>query len=398
MRLPRAPRGRSQAGVGIFAWRRFLGTRRFLPYRGSGSHGQVSAGRRRRPGRYREEPTPVRTCSAVYGSNARCRARLIAWASARWCLAQVPDLRRDSIRPRSERKRRRKLKSLKSMEVIFSTHMTQARRRPRPKPPPPRRRWLSPASRSRGARRSSPRSGAATAARAGGFAGAASGCSSAAAGCSSSASGCSSAASSCSGAAAGSVSAPGSISFSILTSLERDLFRFDVLRLLHRLVLLRQRRAAGPIKEQHPVGDDLRAIALLTVRGIPGAGALATLDIHPAALLQELTALLRQLTPGHHAEPFGLLASLTVRGGIVAAGSHPKAGQGVAVGSIAHLRIRSQITDDQNLVEARHLPSPFGPSYSSSFTTRCLITSSDSFRFSSSAPSRWGSRLSWATT
>src|SRR3989304_1482361 len=128
------------------------------------------------------------------------------------------------------------------MKVIFSTHMTQARRRPRPKPPPPRRRWLSPAS-------------------------------------------------------------------------DRDLFRFDVLRLLHRLVLLRQRRAAGPIKEQHPVGDDLRAIALLTVRGIPGAGALATLDIHPAALLQELTALLRQLTPGHHAEPFGLLASLTVWGG-----------------------------------------------------------------------------------
>src|SRR3990170_1556244 len=290
------------------------------------------------------------------------------------------------------------------MEVIFSTHMTQARRRPRPKPPPPRRRWPSPPSRSLGARRSSPRSGA-TAARTGALAGAASGCSSSAAGCSSSvagcsgaASGCSSSAAGCSGAASGSVSAPGSISFSILTSLERDLFRFDVLRLLHRLVLLRQRRAAGPIKEQHTVGDDLRAIALLTVRGIPGAGALATLDIHPAALLQELTALLRQLTPGHHAEPFGLFASLTVRGGIVAAGSHPKAGQGVAVGSIAHLRIRPQVTDDQNLVQARHVPSPFGPSYSSSFTTRCLITSSDSFRFSSSAPSRWGSRLSWATT
>src|SRR3972149_413251 len=188
------------------------------------------------------------------------------------------------------------------MKVIFSTHMTQARRRPRPKPPPPRRRWLSPASRSRGARRSSPRSGAATAARAGGFAGAASGCSSAAAGCSGAAAGCSGSAAGCSGSAAGSVSLP------ILTSLERDLFRFDVLRLLHRLVLLRQRRAARPIKEQHPVGDDLRAIPLLTVRGIPGAGALATLDIHPAALLQELTALLRQLTPGHHAEPFGLLA------------------------------------------------------------------------------------------
>src|SRR3990170_1719306 len=397
MRLPRAPRGRSQAGVGIFAWRRFLGTRAVLPCCETENHRQIERRPPARPGRYREEPTPVRTCSAVYGSNARCRARLIACASARWCLAQVPDLRRDSIRPRSERKRRRKLKSLKSMAVIFSTHMTQARRRPRPKPPPPRRRWPSPPSRSRGARRSSPRSGA-TAARAGGLGGSASGCLSAASGCSGAASGCSSSAAGCSGAASGPVSAPGSISFSILTSLERDLFRFDVLRRLHRLVLLRQRRAARPVQEQHPVGDDLRAIALLTVRGIPGAGALATLDIHPAALLQELAALLRQLTPGHHAEPFGLLASLTVRGGIVAAGSHPKAGQGVAVGSIAHLRIRSQITDDQNLVEARHLPSPFGPSYSSSFTTRCLITSSDSFRFSSSAPSRWGSRLSWATT
>src|SRR3990172_3885157 len=270
------------------------------------------------------------------------------------------------------------------MKVIFSTHMTQARRRPRPKPPPPRRRWLSPASRPRGARRSSPRSGAATAALAGGFAGAAAGCSSSATGCS--------------GAASGPVSAPGSISFSILTSLERDLFRFDVLRRLHRLVLLRQRRAARPVQEQHPVGDDLRAIALLTVRGIPGAGALATLDIHPAALLQELTALLRQLAPGHHAEPFGLLTSLAVRGGIVAAGSHPKAGQSVAVGRIAHLRIRPQVADDHYLIEARHVRAPFGPSYSSSFTTRCLITSSDSFRFSSRAPKLWGSRLSCATT
>ncbi len=31
MRRPMVPRGRSQAGVGIFAWRRFLGTRRLLP-------------------------------------------------------------------------------------------------------------------------------------------------------------------------------------------------------------------------------------------------------------------------------------------------------------------------------------------------------------------------------
>src|SRR3989304_1478034 len=160
------------------------------------------------------------------------------------------------------------------MEVIFSTHMTQARRRPRPQPPPapPPRRWRA---------RPAP-------------------------------------------------------------------------------------RPARRVQEQPPVGDDLRSIALLTVRSIPGAGALATLDIHPATLLQELTALLRQLAPGHHAEPFGLLTSLTVRGGIVAAGSHPKAGQGVAVGRIGHPRVRPPVTDDHYLVEARHLPSPFWPSYSSS--------------------------------
>src|SRR3990172_9601450 len=216
------------------------------------------------------------------------------------------------------------------MNAIFSTHMTQARRRPRPGPPR-RRGWpSSPPSRSRGARRSWPRSGASTA-RAGAISGTASGCSRAASGGSIAASGGSGSAFGCS------IAASGSISFSILTSLERDLFRFDVLRRLHRLVLFRQRRAAGPIEEQHPVGDDLRAIALLTVRGIPGTGAQAPFDIHPAALLQKLTALLRQLAPGHHAEPFGLLASLTVRRRIVAAGSHPKAGQSVAVGSVAHL-------------------------------------------------------------
>jgi hypothetical protein len=43
----------------------------------------------------------ARTCSAVYGSRAMCRARFSAAVSMRWCFAQVPLLRRGSIFPRS---------------------------------------------------------------------------------------------------------------------------------------------------------------------------------------------------------------------------------------------------------------------------------------------------------
>jgi len=40
--------------------------------------------------------------AVVNGKSATCRARLIAVVSERWCLAQVPSLRRGSILPRSE--------------------------------------------------------------------------------------------------------------------------------------------------------------------------------------------------------------------------------------------------------------------------------------------------------
>jgi hypothetical protein len=40
--------------------------------------------------------------AVVKGRSATCRARLIAIVSDRWCLAQVPSLRRGSIFPRSE--------------------------------------------------------------------------------------------------------------------------------------------------------------------------------------------------------------------------------------------------------------------------------------------------------
>jgi hypothetical protein len=39
--------------------------------------------------------------SVTYGISAICRARLIAVCSLRWCLAQVPEMRRGRILPRS---------------------------------------------------------------------------------------------------------------------------------------------------------------------------------------------------------------------------------------------------------------------------------------------------------
>ena len=46
------------------------------------------------------------------GTSAKCRARWIASRSARWCLAQTPDLRRGSIFARSEMNRRIRSTSL----------------------------------------------------------------------------------------------------------------------------------------------------------------------------------------------------------------------------------------------------------------------------------------------
>src|SRR5262249_1670781 len=46
------------------------------------------------------------------GSRAMDRARFRAWVSGRWCLAQVPVIRRGRILPRSDRNRRRRLTSL----------------------------------------------------------------------------------------------------------------------------------------------------------------------------------------------------------------------------------------------------------------------------------------------
>ena len=46
---------------------------------------------------YPAKPGPRPVLAMLKGTNARCRARLMAVASIRWCLAHTPVLRRDSI-------------------------------------------------------------------------------------------------------------------------------------------------------------------------------------------------------------------------------------------------------------------------------------------------------------
>ena len=67
--------------------------------------------------------------SAVNGSSAAMRARLMAFCSLRWCSAQVPEMRRGRIFPRSGMNCWSVFTSLKSMYSIFSTQNLQTRLR-----------------------------------------------------------------------------------------------------------------------------------------------------------------------------------------------------------------------------------------------------------------------------
>jgi len=68
--------------------------------------------------------------SAVYGTRATVRARRMARVSWRWCRAQLPEMRRGVIFPRSDTKLRSRRTSLKSTRSTLSTQNLQTLRRP----------------------------------------------------------------------------------------------------------------------------------------------------------------------------------------------------------------------------------------------------------------------------
>src|SRR5699024_1558116 len=92
----------------------------------------------------------------------------------------------------------------------------------------------------------------------------------------------------------------------------------------------------APTEELHLFGDKLGDVALLAVLALVGAGLDPSLDVHQPPLAQVLRAGLRETPPRHHAEPLGLFAALTARGGVVAAGRDVEVRDRVAVGRVAH--------------------------------------------------------------
>ena len=68
--------------------------------------------------------------------SAMCRARLTAAVNSRWCLMQLPEIRRGTIRPRSVRKFLSSPTSLKSIDPLSMQNL-QGRLRWKNRPPPP---------------------------------------------------------------------------------------------------------------------------------------------------------------------------------------------------------------------------------------------------------------------
>src|SRR5699024_1590169 len=110
--------------------------------------------------------------------------------------------------------------------------------------------------------------------------------------------------------------------------------------------------AAG-IQHLHLIADDFGSVAILTVLALPFAGLQTPLYIHLAALAQIFAGDFRQPREEHHAVPLRALlhfTALLVAPGI--RGRDPDISHGRAACSEARFRIRAEIADDDDFVDA----------------------------------------------
>ena len=104
-------------------------------------------------------------------------------------------------------------------------------------------------------------------------------------------------------------------------------------------------------QELHIREIDIHGEAHLPVSPLVAAAAKPALHIHLASLGKVLVAKLRQSPPRAHIKPFGFLSLLSGAGGIAAAGGDAEGGNTLTVGSVAHLWVSTQMTDDNDLVQ-----------------------------------------------
>src|SRR5262249_60137201 len=108
----------------------------------------------------------------------------------------------------------------------------------------------------------------------------------------------------------------------------------------------------APAKEHVGAGDLFRRVVLAVLVVRPLAGLEPTLDVALAALGQVLAAELAELSPDHDAVPLGafLLLARLVRPAL--ARRDAEVGDGLPAGRETHLGIRTQVTDQDDLVDS----------------------------------------------
>src|SRR5262249_58381494 len=84
------------------------------------------------------------------------------------------------------------------------------------------------------------------------------------------------------------------------------------------------------------------------------AGSDLAFDVDLLALLQVLAADLGELAPGHDPMPFRLLGLLPALVDPALGGGETEIGDRLTPGGVAHLRIGSQMSDQNDLVDAAH--------------------------------------------
>lgn len=111
----------------------------------------------------------------------------------------------------------------------------------------------------------------------------------------------------------------------------------------------------------HAVDDNLGGAAFVSVAVIPLAGLQLALDVGQLSFSEQILTLLGQLPPGYDVVPLGFLLSLTRLVVVALVGGQTEIADRGAAASVSSLRVASQPTDQNCLVDhsSSVLPLPF---------------------------------------
>src|SRR5438309_35682 len=122
----------------------------------------------------------------------------------------------------------------------------------------------------------------------------------------------------------------------------------------------RRRRGAAATHELDALGHHLDDGPLAAVLGFPLARLQPALHENGTALVEVLSTALGLLSPHDDREETDLFTLLAALGRVVTIHGQPQVGDRGSAGSVAKLGLLGEVTDQEDFVEARHLPTSSG--------------------------------------